>query len=981
MSRPGRKASGMHLSRRWWFVLGGAGLVALGLGVGRWLDDRRFNAELAHSRAEVESGDFATARRRLVLLVARRPGAAEAAYLLGRCEAARGRLDRALGIWERIPADSPWAGAASLEAGLAASAMSLLAKAEVHLRRAVAHRSPPQDAPAARKTLLILLAQQGRMPDARALLESEWSADHEPMARLALLREHVGLDFEPFPLEFNASMFDQGAGSSDPADRAAMALARAHLATQAGDYDQARRVLDTMLKIRPDDVRLWKALLDSARAEGRVDLAEQAIEHLPARALTPSEIAELKAWLAQRGGDLARESAALEALLKLEPAHTGATARLAELREQQGGRAAAAALRTRKAQIDADRDRYNRLYKQDRYADHLPELASLAERLGRNFEARAFRELQRGASAPPAEAPAALASAGPLADLLRDELPRASKGDRAGALDHGPTPWFEDGARAAGLEFVLDNGLSPDHQLPEMSCGGVGLLDFDGDGRLDVYCVQGGRFPPDRADPSSGDRLFRNRGDGTFEDASERTGIAAMPRGYGHGIAVGDYDGDGRPDLFVTRWRSYALYHNKGDGTFEDATARAGFAGDRDWPTSAAFADFDGDGDLDLYVAHYGAWDEVHPRICKDPTGRYVAACDPRVVEPRPDHMFQNINGKFVDMTSEAGIVDREGRGLGVLAADFDGDGRVDVFVANDTTANFLFRNLGGFRFEECALSSGLAASAQGGYQAGMGVARGDLDGDGLLDLAVTNFLGESTTFYHNLGHGLFADHTAAAGLAAPSRGVLGFGAVVFDANNDGRLDLMTANGHVSDHRPLFPYAMKSQLYLGSGRGRMVEVSAQAGPAFEPLYVGRALAVGDLDSDGRLDVVMAAQNDPLVYSHNQTRLDGERWIAFELEGTASNRDGVGTVLTLKSGGKTQVGERFGGGSFQSASSPWLHFGLGATSGPVSIEVRWLSGAIDRHEGLAVDRRYHLREGSTAVAAALNGPTEKEIIKP
>ncbi len=382
-----------------------------------------------------------------------------------------------------------------------------------------------------------------------------------------------------------------------------------------------------------------------------------------------------------------------------------------------------------------------------------------------------------------------------------------------------------------------------------------------------------------------GDRLFRNRGDGTFQDVTAAAGIAAMPRGYGHGVSVGDFDNDGHPDLFVTRFRSYALYHNRGDGTFEDVTDKAGLGGDRDWPTSSAFADLDNDGDLDLYVCHYARWDTDNPRICTDPSGTFKITCDPRVVESLPDHVFRNDSGRFVDMTEQAGIVDKDGRGLGVVAADLDGDGLVDLFVANDSTANYLYHNLGGFRFEEAGHVAGVAANAAGGYQAGMGVACGDLDGDGLPDLVVTNFYGESTSFFHNLGEGLFADHTAAIGLAAPSRFVLGFGAAFLDANNDGYLDLMTANGHISDLRPLFPCPMTAQLYLGRGYGALTDVTSRAGPVFEQLYVGRGLAVGDLDNDGRLDAVMAAQNDPIVVFHNVTTPDDSHFITLRLEGT------------------------------------------------------------------------------------------------
>ncbi len=305
-------------------------------------------------------------------------------------------------------------------------------------------------------------------------------------------------------------------------------------------------------------------------------------------------------------------------------------------------------------------------------------------------------------------------------------------------------PRFTDDAQAAGLTFIQENGGGSRRLIPPVTAsGGVGLIDFDNDGWLDVYCVQGGSFPPDVKSPRSGDRLFRNRGDGTFEDVTAASRIGSMAGGYGHGVAVGDYDNDGHADLFVTRWRAYALYRNRGDGTFEDATEKAGLTGDRDWPTSAAFADLDGDGDLDLYVCHYLKWDEHDERTCSDPNDPTKYRCLPLDFESLPDHVFRNDGGRFVDVTKEAGIADANGRGLGVVAADLDGDGRIDLFVANDMSANYLYHNLGGFRFEEIGIASGIAGNASGTYQAGMGVACGDLDGDGRLDLAVTNFYNE----------------------------------------------------------------------------------------------------------------------------------------------------------------------------------------------------------------------------------------------
>jgi predicted Zn-dependent protease len=871
-------------------------LVVVLAGLGTWAVQhavaRRFQAELAAARDDLESGRFAAAYKRLTRLAAERPGDAEVAYQLGRCEASRGRFQAALGAWRHIPADAPQAGPAAVDFAQVAIQVGRLAEAELVIESALRRAPRGPEAPALRRLLLILLGQQGRIVEARRLIESLWS---EPAVdsgagdradRLAMAREHAGLDLETFPLEFNLT---QLGGEKEPRgddDRRALALARAYLAMRSGDFDRAEADLRDWIRRRPEDPVVWRAWLDWAVAAERPGQAREALAHVPVRLLDDVQILELRAWFARQRQDTKAERQALEGALAIEPGRAAALARLIEIVQQAGDAHTAAEFRRRKDALDAALDRYLRLYREDRYSEHLPELASLAERLGRRFEARAFRELAAdrgsangGANAGPSGSDPGAAAAPPLSGTLADVILPGPGPDREphptarGDARQGPLPRFEDRAENSGLaDFIQDNGASPIHQLPEMASGGVGLLDYDGDGFLDVYCVQGGPFPPGPTPARSGDRLFRNRGDGRFLDVTAAALIDRMPGGYGHGVAVGDYDNDGRPDLFVTRWRSYALYHNRGDGTFEDVTARDGLEGDRDWPTSAAFADLDDDGDLDLYVCHYGAWDAANPRICKDPSGSIILTCDPRGIASLPDHVFRNEGGRFVDVTDQAGIVDRDGRGLGVVAADLDEDGRIDLFVANDSTANFLFRNKGGFRFEEVGHEAGVAANAGGGYQAGMGVACGDVDGDARLDLAVTNFYGESTTLFHNLGQGLFTDHTAAAGLAAPSRHRLGFGAVFLDADNDGWLDLLTANGHLSDQRPLFPYAMPPQLFRGGPEGTLADVTAGAGPPFQRPYVGRGLAVGDLDNDGRLDAVMVSQKtDPTITRTLHTR--------------------------------------------------------------------------------------------------------------
>jgi predicted Zn-dependent protease len=958
--------------RRRWLGCGLGGIVCA-LAVA-WLtfgalSSRRDTGELAGAEREMEVGRYAPARDRLARLASRRPGWAEAEYALGVCEAELGRPHAALAAWSRVSVDSPFARRAALpRARFLILHRGAFAAAEDLLLTVVRDHGPDSDE--ARGTLARLYLWQGRLAEMRAVLREGWALSPD---RAAALRESWLLDTDALPTEAIRDAVAAAEKTTPDDDRAW--LARAYLATRSGKLEEAAAGLDACLRRRPNDVPVWHARLDLAVTAGEIVEAWRAMEHLKAAQVSDVEGLALRAWLAGRKGETDAERRTLERLVAVSPGDARALVRLSELAAETGDADGAARYRREKAALDRAKKRYEDLLASRPSLSSYEELARLAETQGRWFEARGWWTLLAAGAPDNPTYGAALARlptrfnppAGPpgrtLADLLSDFAPSATAvaGRRKTEQSTESLPSFRDDAKAANLaSFVFHNGATPLWQMPETGSGGVGLLDYDGDGWLDVYFVQGGPFPPDPGKPSTGDALYRNKGDGTFEDVTQRAKIAGFARGYGHGVAIGDIDNDGDPDVFVTRWRSYALYRNNGDGTFTDVTAEVGLGGDRDWPTSAAFADLDGDGDLDLYVCHYLVWDASHPTICRDPTTGANVACRPRDFPSCPDHVFRNDGGRFVDVTESAGIIDRDGRGLGVVVADLDGDGKVDIYVTNDTTANFLFRNLGGFRFEEIAHMAGVAANAGGGYQAGMGVACGDLDGDGLPDLAIGNFFDESTSFFRNLGAGFFADRTLTVGLAMPSRNLLSFGISFLDADDDGWLDLLTANGHVSDFRPMVPYAMCAQLLRGGASGRLTDVSGRAGPPFSVPHVSRGLAVGDLDNDGKLDALMIAQNEPPIYFHNRTT--GGRSVTLLLEGTASNRDGVGARVSVTSGGLHRVAQRTGGGSYQSSSDPRLHFGLGTGAASVTAEVRWPSGRTDRYEALSPGGGYRLREG-------------------
>jgi thioredoxin-like negative regulator of GroEL len=946
------------------------GAVAAWAGL-RAYDNWRDEAEMAVAAREVGAKQYESAKLRLRRLTRRHPRDGEAALQLGNCELALGDPAAAMASWAQVPKNSPVAPRAALLRAGELLKVAHYADAEPLLVECLNAQGPLSYE--AWQTLAYLLKIEGRLAEVRSLFRAHYREMPNPDAGL---QELWRLDYHVYPVqEFAAVLRD--ALRNAPDDHRVW-LGRVNLAIRSGKLDEAELLLNRHAPDPTDDASIWRARIEWAQAAERPEEAAVAVEHLDAEHFDPVEVHGLAAWFAARRGDFESERRAWLAVIALTPGYPGALDRLAELALGDSNREQADQYYARKAAMAKHRVRYDALLFGPAPTEHLLELANLAAEIGQTFEARAWAAMAAAQDPADAAPRTILAKLGPsrvrsdesaklLAELARDVGHGDAKRSEIVSRDSRRTPYFTDDASVSGLKFTYDSGHSEQRQIPETSGGGVGLLDYDNDGFLDVYLVQGGAFPPDPSRPNQGDRLFRNRGDGTFDDVTAASALSEMPRGYGHGVTVGDYDNDGYPDVFVTRWRSYALYHNLGDGTFEDATAAVGFAGDRDWPTSAAFADLDGDGELDLYVCHYLAWDPGHPRVCRNENLQRVVSCSPREFTPMPDHVFRNDGHRFVDVTAEAGFSEREGRGLGVVAADLDGDYRIDVFVANDMSANYMFRNQGQFHFEEVGQAAGAASSAEGTYKAGMGIACGDLDGDGLVDLAVGNFYGESATFYHNLGQGLFADHSSAVGLLAPTRYVLSFGMAFLDSDNDAHLDLAVANGNVDDLRPAGPFEMVTQLLTGDANGRLKDMTARAGRPWSVPRIGRGLAIGDLDNDGRIDVILFPEDSPIGYFRNRTAGAGH-WLSLRLEGTQSNRDAVGASVTVVAGGRRQVAQRFGGGSYQSACDGRLHFGLGAVDRVKAIEVTWPSGKVERFQSVEVDHAYAIREGIGVIAA-------------
>jgi hypothetical protein len=517
--------------------------------------------------------------------------------------------------------------------------------------------------------------------------------------------------------------------------------------------------------------------------------------------------------------------------------------------------------------------------------------------------------------------------------------------------------------RVEELPFYYERGETGAAWPVETTGGGVGLLDYDGDGRLDIYFVQGGPLQATTASAQTADVLLHNLG-GRFEDVSAKVGLG--PKGYGQGVAVADYDGDGDPDVYVTRYGRNTLWRNDRDhGRFTDVTEEANVACGS-WSLGAAFADYDGDGDLDLFVANYFKFDPARAPFRHNPVTGKADYGLPRDFAGLPDNLFRNEgNGRFLDVTRSAGVAGT-GRGMGVLAADLDGDGRIDWLVANDAESNALWRNRGDGTFQDVADQIGLAVNGQGEAEANMGIAWGDTDENSLADVLITHFFGEHDTLWRAYPdpHGdlLYQDQTNEAGLAVDSRPLTGWGTVLADFDQDGHLDLIATNGHIRrEPAQLYPYENPPIIWRNRGNGRFENVTATAGPYFQKLHMGRGLACGDLDGDGDLDVVVVHHHAPSVILWNESPRQGN-FLKVYLEGRAPNRDAVGARVTAQVGPNSFIRTTAGGGSYISANDRQVHFGLGPAAKVDRLEVRWPSGRVETRQNLAANTTIEWVEG-------------------
>jgi enediyne biosynthesis protein E4 len=538
----------------------------------------------------------------------------------------------------------------------------------------------------------------------------------------------------------------------------------------------------------------------------------------------------------------------------------------------------------------------------------------------------------------------------------------------AGAIDNLSQTFPFSQVLSSGINFVHTSGKSPQKYLPESTGAGCAFFDYDNDGWMDIYLVNSG--PCDFWTPSKPLRnaLYRNNRDGTFTDVTEKAGVAGG--GYGMGVAVGDYNGDGFPDFYVTQYGRSILYRNNGDGTFTDVTEKAGVAAPG-WAASAVWFDYDNDGKLDLFVCRFVDFSKLKHHACSAPNIPALAGvseyCYPRIFDPMPSWLFHNNgDGTFTDLSQQTGITENPGKAWGVVATDINNDGWMDLFVANDTVANFIFKNRDGRRFEEIGFTAGVACGEGGKARSGMGVDSADVDQDGWMDLFVTNLDHELYGLYHNKRDETFEDIATPSGIARATRTMSGWGVKFFDFDNDGNLDLFIANGHPDDLidkiNPSVTYSEPLLLFQNTNRS-LKNVSAESGPVFARLMSSRGLAIGDFDNDGSVDVLISVNDGaPLLLRNNAGKQNN--WLGVKLVGKKSNPDAVGARVSYQAGDLKRHTMKVGGGSYLSSHDPRMVLGLGKREKIDWLEVKWPlpAGTTQRFVDLPVNRYVTIVEG-------------------
>lgn len=970
------------------------GLIAIvGVGYGVWRSFQPPPPSLNDAKKALTSRRLTVAESISRSWLKSHRGDADAILVLGESLQRQGKITEAIEAYDMMPKE------AGRQFSIASIAMASMLLREGRLEEAesrlLSMKPDPNQSTLVDGLWVTLLSLAGRRWESMPYLQRSLVSSGDPLMNLIYL---ANPDEMPAPPE---DVLAKMLKVRDPLG----SLGVARVAASLGRQPLANELIGEVLTKRPDliDAHALKGLL--LLDEGKVEAFDEWARSLPDQANAYPSIWFLKGRCAQDLGNRPEAIRCFWEAVRRQPDHDRANYQLGQLLAAVGRTDDAAPFLERSKRLRRLSELAVRMFKDRGYADENAECATLTYELGRLHEAQIWCQMTLSISPDNATVLSLLSKlqreltpntpwllpqsdVGAAIDLSSYPVPGSFfSGEKsrhlATPLDHasGEIAFVDDSSRL-GLEFNYFNGddqTSEGKRMFEYTGGGVAALDYDLDGWCDLYFTQGTVWPPDPANRTYLDVLFRNLAGQKMSEVTQHIGI--VDTGFGQGVTVGDFDNDGFPDLYVANIYGNRLYRNQGDGTYQDTTAESGLTRQDYWTTSCLLADLDGDGLPDIYDVTFLEGNDVFTRICRASDGK-PRSCDPAGFSAALDHVYRNTgDGRFEEVTSGWGFDAVNGDGLGIVAGDYDDTGTMSVFIANDGRPNFFFApddpKSAEPHWNEIGVISGLAYDDTGAALACMGVAAGDANNDGLLDLFVTNFYNQSNNMYINLGSRTFTDRARSTGLHDPSWTMLGFGTQFFDANRDGWEDLILVNGHVDDftHKQI-PYKMRPQFFENKGERFEEHFGKEIGPFFDEPRLGRGLAKLDWNRDGLTDIAISHIEDPSTLLTNRTRKAGHG-LSVRLVGTSGSRDAIGTRITVKRGETQQTRQLTGGDGYQASNERRVEFGLADNGEPVDIEIRWMGGGIERFSGVATDSEYLAIQGRNELLLIKKYATDDE----